>query len=205
MGSIWFFPVMRLPGLGAQRIRHVQYRPIVSPPRPQRPAPATPAALCPLVHGHIAGKAKSVMANDASCRWDGDLAPGAKLVSHFNSVYPQATSWRLLTLNHAMHSAVLGGLSHQPSLVLTNLFILDATLPPLPGACGTVSAPPQAYAPSCRISSRRPHPNSAPLCPAVSHRTHCARQQAGSLSNGGRGCHAPRGTDVHPGGAVDPA
>ncbi|KAI2503069.1 hypothetical protein MHU86_11417 [Fragilaria crotonensis] len=89
--------------------------------------------------------------------------PGAKLVSHFNSVYPQATSWRLLTLNHAMHSAVLGGLSHQPSLVLTNLFILDATLPPLPGACGTVSAPPQAYAPSCRISSRRPHPNSAPL------------------------------------------
>ncbi|KAI2512992.1 hypothetical protein MHU86_1283 [Fragilaria crotonensis] len=85
--GIWFFPVMRLPGLGAQRIRHVQYRPIVSPPRPQRPAPATPAALCPLVHGHIAGKAKSVMANDASCRWDGDLAPRAKLVSHFNSVY----------------------------------------------------------------------------------------------------------------------
>ena len=60
-------------------------------------------------HDYFAGKA-NVIANDARRRWD---LSDADLISHFNAHYPQATSWTLLTLLAATHSALIGALSHQ--------------------------------------------------------------------------------------------
>ena len=43
-------------------------------------------------HDFIAGSATNVMADDASCRWD---LSDQDLLTHFNSIYPQVTSWML--------------------------------------------------------------------------------------------------------------
>jgi hypothetical protein len=72
--------------LGAQHQRHHRYVP---------------------QHDYVPGKI-NVMADDASCCWD---LPDQALLTHFNSSYPQATSWQLLTLQPEMYSVVIGALS----------------------------------------------------------------------------------------------
>lgn len=93
-------------------------------------------------HDFIPGKA-NVMADDASRRWD--LSDTA-LLTHFNSTYPQATSWRLLTLQPDMFSAVIGALSRQRCIPTT--LQLDTPRPLPPGRCGSNFAPPPACAPT---------------------------------------------------------
>jgi hypothetical protein len=93
-------------------------------------------------HDYVPGKV-NVMADDASRRWD---LSDAALLTHFNSLYPQATSWMLLTLQTEMLSAVIGALSRKRSAP-ANLRIA-ATLPRPPGAFGNASAPPQASDPT---------------------------------------------------------
>lgn len=97
-------------------------------------------------HDFIAGKA-NVMADDASRRWD---LPDSALISHFNSAYPQATSWTLLPPDPGMLSAVIGALSRRRSVPI-NLRIA-VTPPPPPGESGHASAPPPASAPTCKTS-----------------------------------------------------
>jgi hypothetical protein len=57
-------------------------------------------------HNHIAGKA-NVMADDASRLWD--LTDSA-LLSHFESTYPQASPWRMLTLKPSTALILTGAL-----------------------------------------------------------------------------------------------
>ena len=85
-------------------------------------------------HDYIAGPA-NVMADDASRRWD---LSDAELLSHFNSTYPQDTSWTSLHLTPTMFCAVIGALSRKRSTP-TNLHIGALPLP-LPGTFGNVSA-----------------------------------------------------------------
>jgi hypothetical protein len=80
-------------------------------------------------HLFIAGTS-NVMADDASRRWH---RTDSQLVSHFNTLYPQKTSWTLQTrLPDAMHSAVIGSLflplSESTSLLVQCLARLDTVL-----------------------------------------------------------------------------
>ncbi|KAI2500159.1 adenylate kinase [Fragilaria crotonensis] len=86
-------------------------------------------------HDYIAGTA-NVMADDASRRWD--LSDSAFL-THFNTVYPQATSWKLLHLEPAMHSAVIGALLRQRSVPAS--LRIGSPRPPPRSVPGTVSVP----------------------------------------------------------------
>lgn len=60
-------------------------------------------------HHYIPGPL-NCMADDASRLWH---LSDAALVSHFNSLYPQHASWRMLTLPTTMLSAVIGALLRQ--------------------------------------------------------------------------------------------
>ena len=93
-------------------------------------------------HDYVPGKV-NVMADDASRRWD---LSDPDLLTHFDSAYPQDTSWQLLTLQPDMLSAVIGALSRKRS-VPANLRIA-ATLPRPPGGYGNVSAPRPAFDPT---------------------------------------------------------
>ena len=104
-------------------------------------------------HDYIPGKV-NVMADDASRRWD--LSDHA-LLSHFNSFYPQDTSWKLLTLDPAMLSAVIGALSRQRSIP-ANLRI-DAILPLPPGASGPTFVPDPTSARISKMSPGTPSPS----------------------------------------------
>jgi hypothetical protein len=104
------------------------------------------------LHDYISGKA-NVMADDASRRWD--LSDHA-LLTHFNSVYPQTSSWRLQTLTPAMTSAVIGALSRKRS---TRISLRTGTPPPpARGRSGNVSVSPQEFAPICStcLATRSP-------------------------------------------------
>ena len=97
-------------------------------------------------HDFIAGKS-NVMADNASRRWD---LSDSDLLTHFHRSYPQATSWTLHRLTTDMQSAVIGLLLRRPSVPI----ILRIGTPPrpLPGASGSVSAPPRVYAATCPTS-----------------------------------------------------
>ena len=118
-------------------------------------------------HDHIAGKA-NVMADDASRLWH---LSDADLLSHFCTVYPQATSWRLLTLQADMRLALIGSLSRKRCIPPT---LCIATTPPLArGRSGATTVPPAA---SVRISktlraTRSPFSSSlrSSTAPAASH------------------------------------
>ena len=97
-------------------------------------------------HSFIAGKA-NVMADDASRRWD--LTDSA-LIAHFNSLYPQNTSWTMQTLPDEMRYAAIGSLSRRRWIPAT---LRIAKHPPrVPGASGNVSALPSVVDPTCSTS-----------------------------------------------------
>ena len=97
-------------------------------------------------HSFIAGKA-NVMADDASRRWD--LTDSA-LIAHFNSLYPQNTSWTMQTLPDEMRYAVIGSLSRRRWIPAT---LRIAKHPPqVPGASGNVSDLPSVVEPTCSTS-----------------------------------------------------
>ena len=118
-------------------------------------------------HDYVPGKV-NVMADDASRRWD--LSDSA-LLSHFNSTYPQDTSWTLLTMDPAMLSAVIGALLRQRS-VPANLRIA-AILPLPPGASGKLFVPDPTFDPTSKIFPGTPSPSCSSLPsnigPAASH------------------------------------
>ena len=85
-------------------------------------------------HDYVPG-AVNAMADDASRRWD--LSDDA-LLTHFDSSYPQASSWQLQTLHSDMFLAVIGALSRQRSIPAS---LTIASPPPLPpGSFGNSSA-----------------------------------------------------------------
>ena len=118
-------------------------------------------------HDYVPGKV-NVMADDASRRWD--LSDHA-LLTHFDALYPQDSSWQLLTLQPAMYSAVIGALSRQRSIP-ANLHIA-ATRPVPPGASGSSSVPTPASDPTFKTSpaTRSPSYCSSPtsIGSAASH------------------------------------
>jgi hypothetical protein len=118
-------------------------------------------------HDYVPGKF-NVMADDASRRWD---LSNQALLTHFNSLYPQATSWQLLTLQHEMYSAVIGALSRQRSIP-ANLHIAR-TRPLPPGSFGSNSVLAPASEPICTtcLATRSPSCCSSPtsIALAASH------------------------------------
>ena len=119
-------------------------------------------------HSHIAGKA-NVMADAASRLWHLD---DAKLLSHFQQTYPQASPWRMLTLTPSTSSGLIGALFRQRP---PPEYRLNESIPlPGPGSCGWSSVPTSKSTPT---SSRMiPFPSCkslpsacapAPLQPAV--------------------------------------
>ena len=148
-------------------------------------------------HDYVPGKA-NVMADDASRRWD--LSDSA-LLSHFNSAYPQDTSWTLLTLDPAMRSAVIGALSRRRSMPAS--LCIGAILPLQPGASGKVFVPDPTFGPISKMSPGTPSPScsSSPsnTGPAASH----PAKGRPILHSGGR--RPPCGADVHPGGGRRPS
>lgn len=97
-------------------------------------------------HPYIPGPV-NVMADDASWRWD--LSDQA-LLTHFDTHYPQATSWQLWTLSPATNVSLTGALSNKraPSASPPNARLL---LTPL-GHCGRPSVPASASIPSAWTS-----------------------------------------------------
>ena len=91
-------------------------------------------------HHYIPGPV-NVMADDASRRWD--LSDSA-LLTHFNATYPQARSWRMLTLPSELNAMLTGALFRQRP---RNESLLTAAPPPV-GASGRPSAPAWASTPS---------------------------------------------------------
>jgi hypothetical protein len=86
-------------------------------------------------HHFIPGVLNS-MADDASRLWHLD---DAHLLTHFNSTYPQPTSWQLHHLAPSMHSALIGAFSKQRCV---HAALLNATPPRIPhGASGRPFAP----------------------------------------------------------------
>jgi hypothetical protein len=84
-------------------------------------------------HHYIPGPVNA-MADDASRRWD---LCDADLLTHFNSTYPQSSSWQLRPLLPATNSAVTGALcrTHRRTVSLANV-----APPPLPaGTTGRLS------------------------------------------------------------------
>jgi len=53
------------------------------------------------------------MANDCSRYWH---LSDDQILTHFNSVYPQPSSWELLTLQPLIHSALISALSRQAAI-----------------------------------------------------------------------------------------
>ncbi len=76
------------------------------------------------------------MADDASRRWDLD---DDALLTHFDSTYPQTTSWQLRTLSSDTNVILIGSLSKQRATLAS--LLSDA--PPLPprGGYGRRSVP----------------------------------------------------------------
>ena len=104
------------------------------------------------LHDYIAGTANA-MADDASRRWD--LSDTA-LLTHFNAVYPQASSWRLLTLTPGMHSAVIGALSRKRSTRIS--LRTGIPPPPAPGPSGNGSVFPSESGPTSSMCPVTPSP-----------------------------------------------
>ena len=85
-------------------------------------------------HHYIPGPVNA-MADDASRRWD---LSDADLLTHFNSVYPQATSWTLFPLRPATNSSLTGALCRKRP---TGASLANAVpLPSQVGATGSRSA-----------------------------------------------------------------
>ena len=108
-------------------------------------------------HHYIPGPVNA-MADDASRRWD---LSDHDLLTHFNSIYPQRTSWRLQDLTSAINATLTGALSKKRATLAS---LLNDT-PPLtpPGGSGRPSVPAWASMPSAH---RAPTPflfsNSSP-------------------------------------------
>ena len=93
-------------------------------------------------HDHIAGTANS-MADDASRLLH---LPDSDLLTHFESHYPQALPWRILTLSSWMHSALTGALFRTR---LDSVFPASESTPrSRPGSDGMPSAPRWASTPA---------------------------------------------------------
>ena len=119
-------------------------------------------------HDHIAGKA-NVMADDASRLWD---LNDSALLSHFESTYPQASPWRMLTLKPSTALILTGALYKRRPPHGSPLNV--STPPPVHGSFGLPSVEastltpiicPLIPSPSCKSS-----PSAcaqAPLHPAV--------------------------------------
>ena len=120
------------------------------------------------LHNHIAGKA-NVMADDASRLWH---LSDSDLLSHFAAHYPQASPWRLLTLDSETNLALIGALFRQRP---KHAFLASVSTPPAkPGSSGPLSATASPWTPTTclQIPSRscKSSPSAcalAPLPPAV--------------------------------------
>ena len=93
----------------------------------------------------------NVMADDASRLWH---LSDTDLLTHFNTSYPQAHSWRMHHLPSATSASLIGALSKKP---LSSAALLNDPPTPLPpGTSGCPSAPRWASMP---CSSPRPTPS----------------------------------------------
>jgi hypothetical protein len=108
-------------------------------------------------HNYVPGKVNA-MADDASRWWN---LFDAALLTHFDSIYQQDTSWRLQTVQPARLLAVTGALSRKCS-VPANLRIA-ATAPPPLGESGNVSALSPASDPTLPMSRATVSPSCSSL------------------------------------------
>jgi hypothetical protein len=120
------------------------------------------------LHDHIAGKA-NVMADDASRLWH---LSDADLLTHFCTVYPpQATSWKLLTLQADMRLALIGSLSRRRFIPPT--LRIATTLPLARGRSGADTVTHAASVPISKTLRATRSPFSSSLhsgtAPAASH------------------------------------
>ena len=106
----------------------------------------------------------NVMADDASRLWH---LSDSELLTHFNTSYPQVTSWQMLPLPCATNASLIGALCKKP---LSSAALLNDVPTPLPrGICGLRSVPrsgsllPSSPIPIPFLSSNSLHKDIAPV------------------------------------------
>jgi hypothetical protein len=98
-------------------------------------------------HHYIPGPVNA-MADDASRRWD---LTDDQLLTHFNSTYPQATSWQLQTLTSAINASLNGALFKKRATLASLLSVMPP--PPPRGGSGRPSVPAWESTPTARGAS----------------------------------------------------
>jgi hypothetical protein len=78
----------------------------------------------------------NAMADDASRRWD---LTDDDLLTHFNTHFPQTSSWQMRTLPPATDATLIGALSNKRATL--GSLLNDTPPPPPPGGCGRPSVP----------------------------------------------------------------
>ena len=122
----------------------------------------------------------NAMADDASCLWH---LTDTDLLTHFDSHYPQLTSWTLRTLTPTMASALTGAIFKKRRVPES---LSSAVSPPIPlSASGRPLYRARHRTLLIRLS-RGPHPCFAALCPPISHRRSVPQPSPRAISHCGR-------------------
>jgi hypothetical protein len=127
-------------------------------------------------HHYIPGPA-NVMADDANRRWD---LTDDDLLTHFNTRFPQTSSWKMRTLPSATAASLTGALSNKRASSTTrHRCLLLATVGDLLFQFGSRTL---------QTTKHRLHPFSPIVCPIIRpHRIHRARTSPGPISHDERG------------------